>query len=307
MNSRQLEYVITLAEERSFSEAANKLLVSQPSLSQYIQKLERELGTELFERTQPLKLTFAGETYVNTARHILELEKNLNEKLSDIAGGTTGKLVIGTGFLNSTILIPNILNIFKKKYPDVEFFIYEDIEANLKMKADVGEIDMVLSTSEVMDENYENIHLMKEDFLLAVPRGMRPENDEDEESSGEIKTITMDQVRNIPLVRLGDNTVIQDVVEKISKFGGFDPKISVTCTSAKASYAMVKAGLGGTIIPLSTYKADYSPGVCYYRIQGNTIKRELTLYYRKHKYVTKIMEAFIEQCREYFIENYEEV
>lgn len=304
MNSRQLEYVITLAEERSFSEAANKLLISQPSLSQYIQKLEKELGTELFERTQPLRLTFAGETYVNTAKHILELEKNMNEKLSDIMGKMRGRLVIGTGFLNSIILIPSILSIFNKKYPDVEFVIYEDIEANLKMKVDVGDIDMVLSTSEVLDEDYKNVHLMKEDYLLAVPVGMDIGNSG--RNQGKIRTIPIEKVKDIPFIMLGNNTVIKEALEKICKMGGFKPKVAAVCTSAMASYSMVKAGVGGAIIPLSTYKIDYSPNVCYYKIQNNTIKRELTLYYRKNKYVTKIMEAFIEQCKTYFEENYGE-
>ena len=59
LNTRQLHYVITVANERSISLAAKKLMISQPSLSQYIQKLEKELGVELFERVNPLRLTYA--------------------------------------------------------------------------------------------------------------------------------------------------------------------------------------------------------------------------------------------------------
>ena len=59
MNTRQMQYVIAVAETRSFSEAAAKLMISQPSLSQYISKLEEEIGAQIFERTVPLKITYA--------------------------------------------------------------------------------------------------------------------------------------------------------------------------------------------------------------------------------------------------------
>lgn len=304
MNSRQLEYIMTVASEKSFSEAAKKLMISQPSLSQYVQKLEKELGIELFERTQPLKLTYAGEVYVNTAKQILEIEKDMNKKLSDIAGGTKGKIVIGTGFLNSIILLPSILSIFRKQYPDVECILCEDIEPNLKMKADAGEVDLIFSTSKVHDEDYENIHLMREEFLLAVPVSMNIGSSG--RIPGEIKVIDIERVKDIPFIMLGNNTVIQDALNRICREYGFVPKMAALCTSATASYSMVKAGVGAAIIPLSTYKMDYSPNVCYYRIKNNTVKRELTLYYRKNKYISGIMGAFIEQCKVYFEENYEE-
>ena len=71
MNTRQLQYILMIASTGSFSEAAKRLYVSQPSLSQYVHKLETELGVNLFERTNPLRLTYAGEVYVEAAKGIL--------------------------------------------------------------------------------------------------------------------------------------------------------------------------------------------------------------------------------------------
>lgn len=81
MNTRQLQYVLTVAEERSFSAAAEKLMISQPSLSQFMQKLEGELGANLFERTVPLSLTQAGELYVQMARKMLVEEAESRERV----------------------------------------------------------------------------------------------------------------------------------------------------------------------------------------------------------------------------------
>ena len=77
MNDRQLKCVLTLAEEKSFSEAAKKLGISQPSLSQYIQKIEDECGIQLFERSLPLQLTYAGIIYIEHAKNIINFKKQM--------------------------------------------------------------------------------------------------------------------------------------------------------------------------------------------------------------------------------------
>ncbi len=96
MNSRQLQYVTTVAETGSISAAAQKLYISQPSLSQYIQKIEGELGIELFERTSPLRLTTAGKVYVETAKNILLEQSELEKVIGDIKDYKYGSLTIGT-------------------------------------------------------------------------------------------------------------------------------------------------------------------------------------------------------------------
>ena len=86
MNTKELQYVIKIAEEQSISNAAKKLFISQSTLSHSLAKLEDGLGTPLFDRsTIPLKLTYAGELFVNTAHKMLNLEKELQQIIQDIA------------------------------------------------------------------------------------------------------------------------------------------------------------------------------------------------------------------------------
>lgn len=302
MNTRQLQYVITLANERSFSEASNKLMISQPSLSQYIQKLEKELGTELFERTLPLKLTYAGEIYIKAAKKILDIEKSMNEQINDFIDGMSGKIIVGTGFFNSIILLPNIISVFQKQYPEVEIILNEDIEPNLKIKADAGEIDLIISTKSIDDVSYEKVHLLKEEFLLAVPLSMSVGSSGNRATS--IRTIEFEKVKDLPFIMLENNTLIRMIIEKLSSEHGGTLKKVVECTSSTAAYGMVKAGVGISLVPLSTYKMDYSPNVCYYKIAENDTKREIILYYKKNKYVPKIMQAFIDEIKRYVEENY---
>ena len=78
MNMKQLKYVLVLAHEGSFSLAADTLGISQPSISQYIKKIEKEQGVELFDRTSgDVRITDAGRIYIEDGRKILDLEKQM--------------------------------------------------------------------------------------------------------------------------------------------------------------------------------------------------------------------------------------
>ena len=96
MNIKQYKYVITLAKESSFSKAADVLNITQPSLSQYIKKIEKGIGLELFDRTNgDVRLTDAGRVYIEAGRKILDLEHQMEVSFSDLAAHKTGSLIIG--------------------------------------------------------------------------------------------------------------------------------------------------------------------------------------------------------------------
>ena len=89
MDFRQLQYIIQVAECGSITKAAAKLYITQPSLSNYISKLERELGVALFDRSvSPIRPTPAGEEYIKDAKRILYIQEQLEKKLSDLSSLT---------------------------------------------------------------------------------------------------------------------------------------------------------------------------------------------------------------------------
>ena len=115
--SQQIEYVLTLAEEKSFSKAAQKLYVTQPSLSQFIKNLEKELRVPIFDRsTSPIRLTPAGEAFVNAARKIKAIEDELNQQIADLTNLNTGDLRIGTSPFRASCLLPKSIAKFQELY-----------------------------------------------------------------------------------------------------------------------------------------------------------------------------------------------
>ena len=118
MNTKQFQYVLTLVREGSFSKAAEALNISQPSLSQYIKKIEREVGLELFDRTNgEVKITDAGRIYIEAGQRILAIEHQMENAFTDLAEHKSGSLIIGAAPYRAAGMMPTIAAAFKKLYP----------------------------------------------------------------------------------------------------------------------------------------------------------------------------------------------
>ena len=145
MDSNQFEYVIAVAEEKNFSKVAKKLYISQPSLSQYIMRLEKQLGIKLFDRTtNSLTLTFAGEKYLESAKNIQSLENRLRWELNDIADSKKGRLTIGIPFPTERYILPSLLPEFHRQFPGIEMVIKEQSAAGLEELLMEGKVDIAI-------------------------------------------------------------------------------------------------------------------------------------------------------------------
>ena len=144
MNSRQLQYVVTLAEEKNFTKAAKRLIIAQPSLSQYISKLENELGHTLFDRTTtPLRLTVAGELYVEMARRILDMEAQTEKCFNDMQNNQYGRLIIGAAPHRSRCVLAGRIPRLLEKYPNYSIVLREYPYYQMMKSLDNGDIRFV--------------------------------------------------------------------------------------------------------------------------------------------------------------------
>lgn len=172
MDTRQMEYIIQISEERSITKAAEKLFITQSALNQQLQKLEKELGLPLFVRTRSdWHLTPAGEIYVNTARQILNLKKDAYSQIQDL------KMKAGTGVFSLGLIPERGVNMFTaiypefhRKFPDIRI---EPVECNVRTMQNLitrNELDLGLITlveSQKDDNTY--LSMAEEEIFLAVP------------------------------------------------------------------------------------------------------------------------------------------
>lgn len=308
MNTRQMQYVIAVAETRSFSEAAAKLMISQPSLSQYIAKIEEEMGVQIFERSVPLKMTYAGEIYVKTAKKILMEEAEFQDRLSDLKGGLSGKLKIGSGYLNAVSILPGLVAEFQKHFPNVQVEIYEETEPKLKLLADEGDLDLVIATSKFDSAAYEKVMLGEEAYLFAVPKIYGTFGEEDNEmnveddypKTTEFASIDLSKLQNIPIIRLQPNTYMRELVDSLYDINHIKPRSTVECTTAMGAYNMAKAGVGAALISYSMYKMDNFYNVNYYEVREIKQKRQIFFVYNKSKYLSSLAKKFISIGQKYY-------
>ena len=173
MNTKILEYIIAIAEEKSISQAAERFYLSQPVLSRHLKKIEEELGTPLFVRGKPnLTLTDAGIIYINNAQAILHIEEELNRKLEEMRRKQKDSLrmLIDLPYLN--FFLKRIFPRFREKYPDFHIeFVDTDMVSARRTLLD-GKADLAMFATNVLnEEKLETVVLYTDELLLLLPQG----------------------------------------------------------------------------------------------------------------------------------------
>ena len=174
MTGNELLYVKTVVEEMSISKAAQRLFISQPSLSNAIKKIETSLGVKLFTRTnRGLKLTYAGERYCQVASDILRTYNDFEIEVSDINNLKKGRLNIGITTYIASYLLPRILPEFKKLAPNIEFNFTEKNSTKLEEELKKGSVDFAVMHKSANEEpdikgNLQYTKIAKNRFLLVT-------------------------------------------------------------------------------------------------------------------------------------------
>ena len=178
MNWNQLQYVITITEEKSITKAAQKLYISQPSLSLSIQALEKETGIPLFERNRgEMKLTYAGSLFYEWAISTLHSHTQLEWKLGDIVSGSRTLIRLGLSPHRSERLLAPVLERFYSMYENCDIQIIEQPTYILRQMLEEDKLDLILDISSPDTINYESELLVKESFVLAIPDSLCPFSD----------------------------------------------------------------------------------------------------------------------------------
>ena len=241
MDFHQFKYVMAVAEEKSFSKAAQKLFISQPSLSQYIMRLEQHLGLKLFDRTtNPLRLTYAGEKYIEASKNILNLNNQLEEQLGDIAGSNKGCIKIGIPVPTERYILPSVLPEFYKRYPNVEIAIEEYSAIELEEMLIAGEVDFAVIHLPIQNKKIVYESLADEKVFLVAPPKYQIEK-------GQKFDFRCLQNEKFILSKPGHRMRV--VADKIFKQAEFKPDVIFEIRNLDAIYRVAAAGMGFAFVP----------------------------------------------------------
>ena len=168
----RVDYVLALAEERNLTRAAQKLYISQPTLTKYITRLEQDLGVQLFDRTvQPIRITRAGQVFIEEMQKIQTRETNLRTRLKAISRDAES-FSIGIPTIRAEYVLPGVLPGFLEKYPHVSVSTDPRIESTIEGAVAAGELDVAIGALTLAYDELEYTFL-KEDEVLPCPVSRR--------------------------------------------------------------------------------------------------------------------------------------
>jgi len=248
VTDKEILYISTIAQCSSITKAAEKLFISQPSLTQALHRIEAEWGAELFLRGQGgLRLTEAGRIYLHAASQMADLYQQLQQEVSETSARMRGQMSLGITPFQGGILLPSFLSQYHKRFPEMKLSVVENTSAQLEQMILNGQIDLAVLHSPVTDYRLGYDALYREDFYLAVPVFSK----DHAAAEGEIPLITPRVLAKQKLVMLSSSQRIRQIADSICLTAGIKPKIQFTTSNFVTALGLTARGLGATFIPKS--------------------------------------------------------
>jgi LysR family transcriptional regulator, hydrogen peroxide-inducible genes activator len=286
MEMNQLRYVVAVARAGNFSRAAEQCHVSQPSLSQQIQKLEDELGERLFDRMKrQTKLTPHGEAFVRRAVRILEEAEMAMREASDAKRLLSGTLTIGVLPTMAPYLLPETIGVFARKYPGVEIVVQEDTTAQLLRQLTTYEIDFAFVSDPIEDDRFEIKELFTEELLLALPPG---------HPLTRKRTVPAAALQGERLIVMREGHCLGDQVLGFCEQRDMKPTVSFRSAQLETIHALVSAGLGLSLIPAMAARIKRPNALEYRSIQSPRPERKILAVWPKQRPLGRAASVFLE-------------
>lgn len=303
-----MRYVYAVYQEMSFSKAAKKLYLSQPSLSNAVRKEEERLGFPIFDRdTNPIRLTAPGQEYIKAVEAILAVESGFASYLSDLGELKTGSLTIGgTNFFISYVL-PPLLSRFTQRYPAIQIELVEGTTAELSEKLKAGGLDLLIDNGVMDPAVYGKKPLQTEHLLLAVPVRF-PSTSQAEgyalnaaavkagrHLAGDFEPVPLKYFRDDPFLLLREGNDTRERAINICRADHFAPNIKLELEQQITAYNLSCQGMGISFLGDSLIRnVPGAQNLLFYKLGHPDAVREVSLYYGKNRYLSRAVTAFLD-------------
>ena len=296
MNEKHMQYVLTVLKEGSFTNAAKKLYVSQPSLSQIIKTAESNLGAPIFDRsTDPITLTPAGQLYVEAARQVTTISTNLRKQVEELSKEEFGTIRLGISVQRGMELLPELYPRFKKRFPHVGLELHEQGSATMEKSVLEGEVGIALLTTFPRHEELVYDLIQEEKLVLIVNREC-----ELAKRIAPGTPIDILEARDETFISSQSGHSVRTIQDSLFITRDMKPKIDLVTISIEVGKHVVAASPVVMACPDSYVETDNSPDSAYfsYPILGVENPRHFYACYRKDMYITKYMQGFLEILHE---------
>ena len=303
MNFTSLAYFEMLAHERSFTKAAQRLHITQQSLSSNIAKMERELGCQLVVRHVPIELTFAGEVLLRYAASFREDYTAMQQEFCDISQNQKGILRIGVTYTRGRAILPSIIPLFQERYSSIRIDLTEDTNDALRQKLIDGDVDLAIASFPDSIPGISIEDFYREEVVMLVSRALffSMYGSEAPSRIDRIEKGDYSAIDGCPLVLNSVDDIGGHVERNLLKRAGItSPRIMVTSRNVETLLALCVRSAGACFCPellaRSVLSDEQMASLLMLRL-GESARYRICFGYLEQSYQWSIVESFMQVAR----------
>jgi DNA-binding transcriptional LysR family regulator len=285
---RQIEVFCQVAEQRSFSKAANAVFLSQPTVSEHMAALERTVGNRLFDRVRgAVSLTRAGQVFYEHAKKMLAMQRDAVRALDDLKGAVRGQLDLGGSTIPGTYLLPGLIRSFREAHPDVKVTIRCGDSSEIVEMVAAGRIELGIVGSRVKRRGIKSEEIAKDELVVICPPG---------HAWAKKRQIEPAELAREQFVMREHGSGTRETMDRQLAEAGVGPlQVSVEVGSTEEVKESVKAGLGVSIVSRRAIGTELGAGaLAAARVKGLDLSRALNLVVSDERTLSGICRAFLE-------------
>jgi DNA-binding transcriptional LysR family regulator len=256
MNLRQYEYALAVADEGSMTAAADRLGVTQPSLSQQIGVLEKHLGVQLFSRTPSgVTVTVAGRAFLAEAKIATTASRRAITAARAATGELAGELIIAVHMGLGTRQLPQALGQLRSRHPKLQVTLHEEPDpADMERLVRQGTLDMVLVHRIPTGCSFESHSLGDEIYVAVLPKG--------HPLLSRGAALRLEDLASEGWIRFRNTSLLDDYLARLLATAGLSPNTVARASQISTAVRLVAQGLGVTVVPASAIPEGFEELAC---------------------------------------------
>ena len=291
MDIRQLSYFMAVAQEESFSRAAEKLGVSQPTLSTAVKKMEEELCVQLFYSfNRKQLLTDEGARLMEGASKIMETYQETVENVTNFSETSSGIVKLGLSPLFGACFFGDILPNFSEAYPNIKINIIEDGAKKIDELVEKGEVDIAVTLSASRPPSFDCCHFSTQRNVALLHKSHPLSNAE---------TLTVAELREEPFAIFNQDFILHHQIIAACHAAGFRPKIAVLSSQWDFMVELVSKNRAVSILPKPVLERHSYPDIRYIPLTDSLKYWDVVLAWNKEKYMPKPCRLFLEYIQQH--------
>ncbi|KKO52387.1 LysR family transcriptional regulator [Paenibacillus sp. DMB20] len=292
MDIKQLYYFVTVSDQLSYSKAAQKLHISQPSLSNAIKNLEREVGSPLLERsTRKIELTDAGKVLYQKSVLLLSQMNILKKEMEEVKLTGSGELIIGM-IESVRHWVPKVIREYQNRFPSIHIKLIEV----LSRKAVIDSLrkyhtHFIITNQSICEEDIESLPLYEERLVLVMHRDHPLFRQE---------SITFQELEREPFIISMEGFQTREDILQAFRLEQASPNIKFEIERFETALTLVRENLGIAIIPENYLFEPQDAAIVRKSIDSPALKRTVYLTYMKNRYLAPAVQSFLDDIQRNF-------